>query len=79
MVVTTMDEANGEEREAIKRIIVFSESPSNDDKSHRPSAKKRTNLRKSVVIESCPTPDGFDEKEAKEPLRKFTAHVDTRK
>ena len=61
MVVTTMEEANGEERENIKRIIVFSESPQNDDKSHRQPTKKRTNLRKSVVIESSPTPDGFDE------------------
>ena len=81
MVVTSMEEANGlpDEKETIKRIIVFSESPSNDDKSHGRPTKKRTNVRKSVVIESSPSRPGFEAEEGKEPLRKFTAHIDTRK
>ena len=81
MVVTSMSVVHGsqEEKEAIKRIIVFSESPSNDEKSQISRTKKRTNLRKSVVVESSLTRPGFDEEEGKEPLRKFTAHIDTRK
>ena len=79
MVVTSMEEGLPEEKEAIKRIIVFSESPSNDDKSQGRPTKKRTNVRKSVVIESNPSRPSFEAEDGKEPLRKFTAHIDTRK